>query len=821
MALPVEEEKEEDVKPLGLQPLEEKWLKDLGLYAPFEVSDEDMYGPDELGPDTVAALRKMVDDSCLYENAAWVWEKIQAAEARLFDRGYQWLTNDRTGGAWVIAGTSGSSGIGSGGIKTQDKDKLWSINIYGARKDKIVSALTVKDPEPEFFPKLPESAIDQQYADEAMQYKHLWKQATNVRKLCVKIGGLFYTDDRTALITESIADAQAFGMNGTTPNIREVTKAKGKLEFSVPMSVDEDETLPWCRRARELDSAVAKEKYSWIASKITAGSGGDGKTDRTCRLTVRNAVANQTGFTSNAQDRAVTETTWWVRPSQYRDVVDEPMRKMLRATFPDGMRIVFAGDQFAYCRNEKMDDCVIILYSREGTGQNRRAIGSNNLTTQKVLNYDFRLFNRYMTATVPRKFHRKDKINSEALQQQRDDPGLSTPVDADTGEDINSFTGTEAVPQPPQQLLDFIQLMSDTLPQELDGASPAMFGGTDGTDTVGGITIQRDQALQVFGTPYNAMTWGIAISCGNAAKWAGRNRSGKESGMVPGVGRISVDFSKMANGDAYCFPEADSGFPESEAEKEQRLEKAIEQAPTIPIYMQSLNDPINFEAVNKVTKRFGMKISGTDSVRKQQEEFELILKSPPIPNPALAQAQMQLQQSEAHAATDPQAQVEAQSPDGQQAMQQVQEAVAQIPPFICSVPVEQDDSVNHVIEAAICFDKINSPEGQKLKRAEMLTKKPGPFTNLMLHRQGHMQMAAKLAPPPAMPEVKPGVTVAVDKLGPIAQVAMLLKEYGVTVAPEDVQPTPDVHEIVQEKEGVDGSGVPTKQKISYSGKALQ
>jgi hypothetical protein len=812
MALPVEETAEAtDVKPLGLTPLQ---AEDLGLYAPFEMSPEDMFGPDELGPDTVSAIRSMVDNSCLYENAAWVWEKIQAAEARLFDRGYQWLTNSTNGGSWVIAGTAGNAGFGVGGIKTQDRDKLWSINIYGARKDKIVAALTVKDPEPEFFAKIPDSAIDQQYADQATQYKHLWKQATNVRNLCVKIGGLFYTDDRTALITESIADAQAFGMDGKTPNIREVTKAYGKLEFSVPMSIDEDETLPWCRRAREIDSAVAKEKYSWIASKIAAG--GDGKTDRICRLTVRNAVANQVGLTGAAQDRAVTETTWWVRPSQYRDVVDEPTRKMMRNTFPDGMRIVFAGDQFAYCRNEKMDDCVIILYSREGTGQNRRAIGSNNLTVQKVLNYDFRLFNRYMTATVPRKFHRKDKINSEALQQQRDDPGLSTPVDADTGEDINSFTGTEAVPQPPQQLLDFITLMSDTLPQTLDGASPAMFGGTDGTDTVGGITIQRDQALQVFGTPYNATTWGIAISCGNAARWAGRNRTGQESGMVPGVGRISVDFSKLANGDAYCFPEADSGFPESEAEKEQRLEKAIEQAPNIPIYMQSLNDPINFEAVNKVTQRFGIKISGTDSVRKQQEEFELILKSPPKPNPALAQAQVQLQQSQMHAAIDPQAQAEAQSPEGQQAMQQVQQAVAQIPPLICSVPVEQDASVNHVIEAATCFNKINSVEGQKLKREQ-----PAIFQNLMLHWQGHTEMAAKLTPPPAQPEVKPGVTLAVDKLSGTVQAAVLQKEYGITVAPEDTQPTPDVHEIVQEKEGVDGTGVPTKQKISYSGAALQ
>ncbi len=34
------------------------------------------------------------------------------------------------------------------------------------------------------------------------------------------------------------------------------------------------------------------------------------------------------------------------------------------------------------------------------------------------------------------------------------------------------------------------------------------------------------------------------------------------------------------------------------------------------------------------------------------------------------------------------------------------------------------------------------------------------------------------------------------------------------------EPDTDVHEIVQEKEGVDERGVPVKQKISYSGKPL-
>lgn len=802
-------EQEESVQPLGLRPLEPK---NLGLYAPFEVSPEDMYGPDELGPDLVTAVRTMCDGSGKYEDAARIWEVIQATEARLFDRGYQWLTTGQTGGAWVIAGTGGNAGGGAGAIATQDKGRMWAINIYGARKDKIVAALTVKDPEPEFFPKRPESAIDQKASDESDKYKHLWKQATNVRNLCVKIGGLFYTDDRVALITETIADAQRFGMEGNEVGRQEVTRAHGKLEFRVPMSIDEDESLPWCNRQREIDLAIAKEKYPWVASKISAATGSSGQIDRTCRLTVRNAIAAQVGQNTGSTDRAVTEVTWWVRPSQYRDVADDGQRDQLRGLFPDGMRIVFAGGEFAYCRNEKMDDCVIILYSREGTGQNRRAIGSNNLVTQKVLNYDYTLFNRYMTACVPRKLHQADAISSEAINRQRSDPAFSMPVDSDkalAAGGLANVTGIENVPSPPAQLMDFIQLHVEGLPEALDGASPSMFGGTDGTDTVGGITIQRDQALQVFGTPFNAMNWGIAISCGNAARWAGKNRKGTASGMVPGVGRISVDMAALA-GDTFCYPEADSGFPESEAEKEQRLKEFIDSG-GVPTVLAAAGDPMNYEAANRATKRFGITIPGTDSVRKQQEEFEVILKSAPQPNPALIQAKVQMQELTEQAQTEP----DAQTPEGQQALQQAQQAIQQIPPLVCSVPVEQDASVNHGIESTVCFNKINSPDGQKLKREQ-----PPIFQNLMLHWEGHVDMAQKLAPQ-APPQGKASASVAIDKLGPQAQTAMLEKEFGVSVAPEEVQPTPDVHEIVQEKDGVDEMGVPVRQKISYSGKALQ
>lgn len=777
----------------------------LGQYVPFEISDDEMYGPEHLSEDMLTAIKSLPETCGKYEDAARTWEVVQATEARLFDRGYQWLVSasENGGGGWNMAGTSGNSGMGAGAIVRQDKGRMWACNIYGARKDKIVAAGTVKDPVPEFFAQTPENALDQKFAEEADKFKHFWKQANNIHNLCVKVWGLYYTDDRVALITESVK----FG-----DKTEQKTRAYGKLEFRVPMSVDEDDPLPWCCRMREMDIASAKEKTPWIDAKITAGAGGRGQIDRTCRLTVRNAVQNQTQWTSNASDRAVTEETWWIRPSQFREITDKNIRQQLREMCPDGARVVFMGGEFAYIRNEKMDDCVVILYSREGTGQNRRAIGSNNLVTNKVLNYDISLFNRYMTACVPRKLHIAGAINSEAINQQRSDPAYSMPVDGSKAQEsggLSNVTAVENVPTPPAQLMDFITSMIEDLPTALDGASPAMWGDSD-KDTGIVVSIERAASLQVFGTPYMATAWGMASSCGKAANWAGRTMEGTVSGMIPGVGRVSVDYSALKAGEAYCFPEADSGYPESEAEKDLRLAEFVE-AGGIPTVIAAAGGPQNFEAMNRVTKRFGVTIPGTNSVQKQQGEFEQLLKSGPQPNPAYIQAALQVQQITEQAQTEP----DAQTPEGQRGLQQVQEQLQQIPQLLPSVPVEQDASVDHNIEALICFDKMNSEDGQKLKREQ-----PPIFQNLQLHWQGHMDMAAKLSPPPAPPVVKPSVTVAVDKLGANAQVAMLKQEYGLEVSPDDVVPSTDVHEISEEKEGVDAQGVPVKRKVAYTGKPL-
>ena len=80
--------------------------------------------------------------------------------------------------------------------------------------------------------------------------------------------------------------------------------------------------------------------------------------------------------------------------------------------------MVHAGGELAMIRNEGMQRHLKVIHAKNGSGQNRRAIGTNYLPLQKILNANISLIDRYFRACVPRRFHVEPYINSEAINGQ-------------------------------------------------------------------------------------------------------------------------------------------------------------------------------------------------------------------------------------------------------------------------------------------------------------------------------------------------------------------------------------------------------------------
>lgn len=797
-----------------------------GKYASFDVSPEPIFGPDELG-EYKSAIDDLNETCTRADSSARLWEVLQAWEARDMSRNYQFKVAGWKG--WGLPSASSSSPAAI--MQTANTMKLFSVNVYGAREDKIAAALSREVPGLTFVPKRDKDPMDQTAADEGKKYLKCWLVDAGIRDVVRRIARLFYTDGRVVLYTRSVADQQRWGTetpeeqqevfdapvgDGITPEteqsaapidsevpaVREVTTVYGKLEAKVPIYADDIHDMPWLRISTEQSVNTLKERYQWIEDKIEAGGsvGGSDQLDRQARINVRLAVQTSSSSGESWQQDA-TETFTWYRPSQYRAIKKKDVKDLFYRNFPDGVLVVHAGGELAFVRNESLDKKLVIRHPKDGDGQNRRAIGTNYLPLQKILNANISLLDRYFRGAVARRFAAEGPLDVQAMNAQANDPAKITPVKLDgTAQKISDLTGIEAVPQPNDAIFQFVQWLIDGAPEAMDGASPAMFGMED-TDTFGATKLNRDQALQVFSMPWSQICTGLAEAGGQAVAAAAENRVANIQSNIPGQGKITVEIAKL-RGNALCYPES-LEIPQTIAEQEAQMAELIEAGDKVAIYKAIVNDPRNLPLFAKFPSLAGLEITGLDAVEQQEGEFELLLQSGPIDNPQYSQ----LQQMIAQAPPMP-------SPEEAQALAQAQQALQGMPPKISSVPVAQDGSENHAIHAEITLGLMNDAEGRKLKFGN--DQQRAIYENLHLHWQQHVEMAQKLTPPPQI-EVKASVTVDPSKLPPDAQ-SKAFQALGLQVSPQELTSASELvpHEVITEKEGVDANGVPVKQKIAMT-----
>lgn len=808
-----------------------------GRYAPWYCSADDCYGPDELG-EYANAIQEMTESVNKCDAAARIWEVLQSWEMRLFRRNYHFL-NAGWKGWGMFGGSSGTSGASI--LQTQNSMKLFSCNVFGARHKKIVSLLAREVPSMLTAPTDDADPMDQAASEEAEKYLKVFNYQADIQRVMRKAAGLFYTDDRVGLMTFTVADQTRWGTElpdrqqevygeeksegvspeteldaspegGEKPARREVTFVGGKLEWKVPLMADEEDEMGWVRYQHEVSNNMLKAKYPWVAEKIAAGGnvGGMDQIDRMARINVRLAV-QASSSSGEAYKNDATETATFFKPSEYWTIKDENVRQIFFDTFPDGLETWHAGGTLAMVRNCRMSKHVKIVHPYPGDGQNREAIGTNYLPLQKVLNANISLLDRYFRNAIARRYAMEPYIDTQLLNTQSNDPAKVTPIAdlAGKGLTIADITGIEQVPQPNTAMMEFIQWLIQGAPEAMDGGTAAAFGENDGEADQGVFKttrLKRDQALQVFAMPWNALCEAVEAISLQALESAAENRNTDISASLPGQQKLKVEIGKLQG--SVLIQRTSDEIPQTLAEEEEQMAALIEQSANIDLYKAIMADPANLAVFAKFPSLRELNIPGADAVEQQQGEFEVLMKSGPVDNPQLQAIATQVAQAEVSP--------EAQTPEGQEMLQQLQQAAQTLPPQVSTVPVAQNGSENHVIHAAITLGMMTSPTGRKLKYGD--DEQKNIFQNLELHWKEHVQMMQQLAPPKEI-EFKGNVSIDPSKFPPEAQ-AKMFEAMGLQVAPQLLQPEEQTHEIVQEKEGVDAQGVPMKTKVSVVGKPL-
>lgn len=749
-------------------------------------------------------VRELVILASRTDVASRRFEVEQAWEARLFERGYQHLL-PRRGGGWSLPG----EGSKWGPLSTADSSALYSTNIYGRDKDIVTAALSRETPKVTFFPHDSFNIADVQAAEAANKFVPVWQKNNDLRQRLAEMAYYYYTDDRCVLYTRLVVDQQRFGTNEDgSPASQVLTSVYGKLEAKVPMQAQYQKEMHFIQLYNEIDVTTAKARYPWIAKKIRPGSCGIGEIelDKIARVNTKLALLGSY-VTGDAMMRNVTEQYTWVRPEMFwEEVITDEWRQFFLENFPKGMLVVYAGQELCFARNESMDDKLRVTHAMPGNGQNRRALGTNNLSVQKRLNAYLDILDDFARRTVPRRLYDSDAFDVQALQNQDNTPGGSTPFQRVPGLPVEQLVFVEPTPQPQPFLPELTKMFFEDIPQSLVGSVPSLFGGSTNTETVGGIAIQRDQALARMGIPWAEAKAALTDAANQAVLAASQTNEPifdqTESGTV------TIDPNQL-KGRVIVYPEYDSAFPESWRDRETRYTELVAGAAGNPFYASLLKIPSNLRAIADNVRMADLTVPGEESVDKQLLELTQLKMTAPLPNPALLQARQQLTDAQAGMALD---KVNGKTipPEAVAMIQAIEQQLQSMPPLVTSIPVAQDASENHEVEAATVFEWMNSEEGMRFKSGN--AEQQAGFQNAHLHWQAHMEMAAKLAPPQPAPH-PPSISFKGEDLPPDAQ-TQALAQAGIKSSPQDQLQAKNVdtqHKIAQK---VVPKAVPATESIN-------
>jgi hypothetical protein len=378
-----------------------------------------------------------------------------------------------------------------------------------------------------------------------------------------------------------------------------------------------------------------------------------------------------------------------------------------------------------------------------------------------------------------------EAFDMEAIKGQTNVPGSTGGFQPQPGlTTADQYIMVEPTPQPQASLAEFIKWFITTLSEEITGALPSLFGAATGENTVGNAVIQMDQALQRIGCPWNNIQDLFAECARQAVGCAADCRDGKRiSQTIPGRGRITVNTSNLS-GNVLCYPESNPAFPESWNQREAKLMKIVDASTQNQAISQWIFSPANLPILQDGIRMKAFKVPGASSVTKQKSEFELLLRSGPTINPKVLQIQQVLAQA-AEKLQAAQVQMQPVPPEEMAMVQQLQQVLKALPPQVSTVPVAQDESELHAVEAGQCLEWMNSSEGQKFHYGT--PQQRAAWANVHLHWSEHMAMAKQIAAANAPPTDKPpseNISVDVSKM-PAAVAVQALAKMKINATPQD------------------------------------
>lgn len=718
-------------------------------------------------------------------------------QARMYWRGLQYLWWSDQDQRYNLAGQGQQ--VGYWDLDIDDMPKFQFVtNIYQSKGLGAIAAITGAPPKHRFFPADAEDPDDLEAAEKFDKLAQLIERWNPTKRLLQEEAYLFWTDGVIGLHTEYVENGERYGFESsedheegeiTTPdevrcscgfsapadhfvpptpcpdcgleltedNVvpgetatapvsagtnqvpkgRQVISVVGALNLKRPQWAQKQEEFHYLGFEREVHYSVLRAAFKDKRDEIKpgAGFGTEDSFERNARLSVAEGTKKLTQ-SSGALAVLVTHAKVWFRSSAFDAVDDKVKREELQKLFPRGCRVEFAGPTYLTSRAESMDDCWVIAHAIPGDGQHRAAMGSSEIPVQDRVNTFSNIEAETYEYGIPITYRDRKTFDEEANEDQRSEPGAEVVVIVPDGQDIRTkimqVRADSVSPDMYKHNMDLIGPVSD----QITGVFPALQGNPEtGTDTLGGIAIQRDQAMGRMGIPYASIKQANADIMTLACRDFCKHTDGPVS--MPILGK-SGDFEAQTidvtalEGEAEAYPEGDEAFPDQWNQQRSTFMQIMDS----PQGQALIAEPDNAELATKLIGIPNLVIPGADARKKALKDVGILTKVP----------------------------------DGADVSEPAQIALVEIDPLI-------DDLPN---EAATIKRYLISDAGQRLKREN-----PVGYMNVRTHLQQMIAQIQAQSQQPPPPPPKESVTANLKDMPPEAQAQWLEKELGIKIGPQD------------------------------------
>jgi hypothetical protein len=522
----------------------------------------------------------------------------------------------------------------------------------------------------------------------------------------------------------------------------EITDAS---EVSVPLDADGRQGVndcDWIRREREKPKARLLKKYGDLLRNAIK-DGDNAFEDQSASLqygeSIRSAMASPIGVVRPKRESrwGVIEEDW--SPTQYELIEDKQARQLISDNFPDGVRITAIKGHVMDLEGRKIQDHWQECQPEPTKRIMADPLGDDWVITQDILNNILNQCNETIERSNDPRFADPTRVDLDAWQRRRDNPGDLIPAVRPPGGSLNDLISQQTQVTFSEQIPPFRQQVEATS-QQTSGLLEIIWGGDTTDPTARQSELKTNAAIRQLSVIWVMIGKSLERLYEKGCKLLSENQDGvlafskQKANEYGKFDSVSVVMEDLKGGNFHF--EADEAIPMTWGQQRDLLMWMLDKPAEI-LKAWGLDDPLNIFEFKTLLGMPGMRVPHLDDRDKGMDVIGRLLQDKPQPGPI-----------------DPQ--------------------TGQPGPSQSSIQPDWEDDGDFFSKLAIAYLITNF---------EMKESNPDGYQNVQLWGQAQQKKAQE---PPPKPPVKPSVAVSLkgSDLGDPAVTAALTNS---GILPQGVQ----------------------------------